>query len=386
MDLDAPGLLLGLLVALPAAFLLGWAASRFDLRQWRRSDRQAPKAYFKGLNLLLNEQTDKAIDAFIEAVQADPDTSELHFALGNLFRRRGEFERAVRVHEHLLQRADLPAGDRERAQHALAQDFMKAGLFDRAEDAFRALAGTPFETEARLALLALAERSRDWHAAADLAAQLEKAGTGSFSTRLAHYHCELALEADARGDDASATALLDKAQALAPQAARPAVQRAQRLAKTGRHAEAMPVWDSLRQRNPEAFTRLAGEYAACAQAAGQADAAREALATLFRQAPGIDLLRALATLDQVRPGGSPLLMDLLREQPSLSAALELLDTPRADWPESARQSVRDAVARAARPGQRYRCAACGFEAQRHFWQCPGCLGWDTFPPRHIEED
>ncbi len=386
MDFDTPGLLLGLLVALPAAFLLGWSASRFDLRQWRRSDRQAPKAYFKGLHLLLNEQTDKAIDAFIEAVQHDPDTSELHFALGSLFRRRGEFERAVRVHQHLLQRADLSPGDRDRAQHALAQDFMKAGLFDRAEEAFRALAGTPFETEARLALLSLAERSRDWHAAADVASQLEKSGTGSFSNRLAHYQCELALEADARGDNAAATSLLDKAQALAPQAARPAVQRAQRLAKAGDHAAALVVWDSLRQRNPEAFGRLAGEYAACAQAAGQDPAAQAALATLFRQAPGIDLLRAMATLDGTRPGASPWLMDLLRDQPSLSAALELLDTPRADWPDSARQSVRDAVARAARAGQRYRCAACGFEAQRHFWQCPGCLGWDTFPPRLIEED
>ena len=155
MEFDGAVLLIGLLIALPITFLLGWAASRFDLRQWKRADQQAPKAYFKGLNLLLNEQTDKAIDAFIEAVQHDPDTSELHFALGSLFRRRGEFERAVRVHEHLLHRADLPRTERDRAQHALAQDFMKAGLFDRAEEAFRALQGTPFETEARLALLGL---------------------------------------------------------------------------------------------------------------------------------------------------------------------------------------------------------------------------------------
>src|SRR5512146_2980360 len=139
MDFDVQWLLLGL----PLAFAFGWLASRFDVRQWRREQRDSPKAYFKGLNLLLNEQQDKAIDAFIEAVQADPDTSELHFALGSLFRRRGEFERAVRVHQHLLQRADLGPTDRDRAQHALAQDFMKAGLFDRAEDAFRALAGTP---------------------------------------------------------------------------------------------------------------------------------------------------------------------------------------------------------------------------------------------------
>ena len=170
-----------LLLALPIAFALGWIGSRFDLRQWRREQKSSPKAYYKGLNLLLNEQQDKAIDAFIEAVQGDSDTTELHFALGNLFRRRGEFERAVRVHQHLMQRADISATERERAQNALAQDYLKAGLFDRAESAYRALEGTPFDTEARLALLQLQERSRDWRAAADSASRLESAGTGSFA-------------------------------------------------------------------------------------------------------------------------------------------------------------------------------------------------------------
>src|ERR1044071_4379882 len=113
MDFDLTWLLWGL----PIAFGLGWLASRLDLRQLRIENRLAPKAYFRGLNFLLNEQQDQAIDAFIEAVQNDPDTSELHFALGNLFRRRGEYERAVRVHQHLLVRAALPAGERERAQH-----------------------------------------------------------------------------------------------------------------------------------------------------------------------------------------------------------------------------------------------------------------------------
>ena len=385
MEFDGAGLLLGLLIALPITFLLGWAASRFDLRQWKRADQQAPKAYFKGLNLLLNEQTDKAVDAFIEAVQADPDTSELHFALGNLFRRRGEFERAVRVHQHLLQRADLAAADRERAQHALAQDFMKAGLFDRAEEAFRALQGSPFETEARLALLGLAERSRDWRTAAEVAALLEKSGTGSFANRIAHYHCELSLEAEARGDEAAAVQLLDKAHAAAPQSPRPLVQRAQRLGRQGQHVDAWAAWGELRQRCPEAYARMAGEVAACAQAAGQTEAALQALTALFDQHPGIDLLRALAMLEDAAPGQSPRLLTLLREQPSLSAALEMLDSPRTDWSDAARQGLRDAVARAARPSQRYRCAACGFEAQRHFWQCPGCLGWDTFPPQRIEE-
>ena len=381
MDFDLQWLLL----ALPIAFALGWIGSRIDLRQWRREQKSSPKAYYKGLNLLLNEQQDKAIDAFIEAVQGDPDTTELHFALGNLFRRRGEVERAVRVHQHLMQRADLSAMERERAQHALAQDYLKAGLFDRAEDAYRALEGTAFESEARLALLTLAERSRDWRTAAVVASQLEKSGAGSFATRIAHHHCELALEAEERGDAAAAAELLDKAEAIAPHAARPLMQHAQRLTRQGDHDAAWALWSELGRRNPDAYARVAGEVVAAARAAQQTQAAAQTLAPLFDQRPGIDLLRALAALEGKPAGALPRLMALLREQPSLSAALELLEMPATEWPDGARQSVRDAVARAASPQQRYRCAACGFEAQRHFWQCPGCLGWDTFPPRHIEE-
>ena len=146
MDFELQWLLLGL----PLAFALGWLASRIDLRQWKREQRESSQTYLKGLNLLLNEQPDKAIDTFIEVVQNDPDSTELHFSLGNLFRRRGEYERAVRLHEFLLARAGLPRAERERAQAALAQDFMKAGLFDRAEQAYRALEGTRFDTDARL--------------------------------------------------------------------------------------------------------------------------------------------------------------------------------------------------------------------------------------------
>jgi lipopolysaccharide biosynthesis regulator YciM len=215
MDFDLQWLLWGL----PLAFALGWFASRMDVRQWRREQRDSPAVYYKGLNLLLNEQHDKAIDAFIEAVQQDPDTSDLHFALGNLFRRRGEYERAVRVHEHMLQRGDLPKSERIRAQYALAQDFMKAGLFDRAEEAYRALEGTPFATEARLALLSLLERSRDWRAAIEVAEQLERSGTASFAARISHFWCELALEADAVGKPALADEAVRRAHETAPQAA-----------------------------------------------------------------------------------------------------------------------------------------------------------------------
>lgn len=369
-----------LLLALPIAFALGWIGSRFDLRQWRREQKSSPKAYYKGLNLLLNEQQDKAIDAFIEAVQGDSDTTELHFALGNLFRRRGEFERAVRVHQHLMQRADISATERERAQNALAQDYLKAGLFDRAESAYRALEGTPFDTEARLALLQLQERSRDWRAAADSASRLESAGTGSFASRIAHHWCELALEADEHGDAAQAEAALAKACEIAPASPRSWVQAGQRLARAGRHADALAAWHELRRRHPGAFTLVAQDFAQSALAAGQGDSALAALHVLYAQQPSLELLQAIDTLDADSSRQQQRHAEHLRQLPTLSAAAAVLR----DGPDS-QPGVIAAIEHAAKPLQRYRCAACGFEAKHYFWQCPGCLSWDSFPPQRVED-
>lgn len=384
MDFDLQWLLLGL----PVAFALGWLASRFDVRQWKREQVESPKAYFKGLNLLLNEQQDKAIDAFIEAVQHDPDTTDLHFALGNLFRRRGEYERAVRVHQHLLNRADLPQNDRDRAQHALAQDYMKAGLFDRAEEAYRALDGTAFDSEARLALLSLLERSRAWRSAVEVAQKLERSGTGSFSARIAHYWCEIALEADARQQASEADDALRHARAASPQAARPLVLMGQRAFIKGDHAAALQAWGDLLAAHPASFNLVAREYAQCALATGTQTTALESLRTLYRRTPTMDLLAAMAVLDADPSAQRDRVLDHLRAQPSLSAAQSLLGQADGDMPELGADEVvalRDAVTRAARPLQRYRCAACGFEAQHYFWQCPGCLSWDTYPPQRLED-
>jgi lipopolysaccharide assembly protein B len=371
-----------LLIGLPLAFALGWVGSRIDVRQWRKEQRAQPKTVFKGLNLLLNEQPDKAIDAFIEAVQNDPDTTELHFALGNLFRRRGEFERAIRVHEHLLQRADLPNADRDRAQHALAQDFMKAGLFDRAEQSFSALAGTPYGTEARLALLQLHERARDWRGAADDAAQLEKAGAGSFTARIAHHWCEIALEAEARDDDEGAEAALAQAREVAPSAARPWVQAGQRHARAARHVQALEAWNQLRLRHPAVFPLVAAEYAASSKAVAQSGEALAALQALHTQHPSSDLMAAIVALEGDAAQARARHTEQLARQPSLAAAAAVLRDRAEDDTGRALASV---VERAAAPLARFRCAACGFEAQRYFWQCPGCMSWDSFPPQRLED-
>jgi lipopolysaccharide biosynthesis regulator YciM len=382
MDFDLQWLLL----ALPLAFGLGWLASRLDMRQWKRDIESSPRAYFKGLNLLLNEQQDKAIDAFIEAVQHDPGSSDLHFALGNLFRRRGEYERAVRVHQHLLARADLPTSERDRAQYALAQDFLKAGLFDRAEAAYRALEGSAFATDARMALLTLHERSRDWKAAIEVARQLEAVAAGSFAPRLAHYWCELALEADARGQGDDALAALDKARQAAPQSARPLVLAGQRAARAGAHAQALQAWLPLVTLSPGALSVIAADFAASAQACSRVDEARAALSELHRQVPTSDLLAALLGLDADAASRRRLLLEHMKVQPGLGPVLRLLREPGgASLSGDEHQAVQGSVAQALRPLQRYRCAACGFEAQQYFWQCPGCQGWETFPPRRLED-
>ncbi len=376
MDFDLSWILLGL----PVAFVLGWLASRLDLRQLRIENRQAPKAYFKGLNYLLNEQQDQAIDAFIEAVQNDPDTSELHFALGNLFRRRGEYERAVRVHEHLLSRGDLSRADRDRAQHALALDFLKAGLLDRAEEALRKLEGTAFQTQARLALLAIYERSRDWAQATDTARKLETGSDGTFTTRIAHYLCEQAGQAS----DEAAEPLLRQAMTVAPDAPRARMELASLQTRAAAHDDALKTLMSLANRSPVSIPLMAARLAETANACGQQEQVMQVLQASYELHPSLDVLDAIAALESDPDAARAWYMHHLEREPSLVAASRWLAGEKLEH-EQAHPYVQNALEHAVKPLRRYRCAACGFEAKQHFWQCPGCQAWDSYPARRVEE-
>ena len=376
-----------ILIGLPVAFALGWLASRFDLRQWRLENRHAPKAYFKGLSYLLNEQQDQAIDAFIEAVQRDPDTSELHFALGNLFRRRGEYERAVRVHQHLLARADLAAADRERAQYALAQDFLKAGLLDRAEDALRKLQDTRYAQEAALTLLSMHERERDWQKAGDIARRLQAGGQGNFGGRLAHYLCEQAVAAQTRDPD-QARQLLEQAIAQAPAAARPRIQLAGLCTAQDDAAGAFAALMQLPGCAPQFLPLVASELVRLGTACGQVQEALTALEASGAQTPAVDVTDAIVQA-LIAQGVSPdqarqRYVRHMAQEPSLIAAARWLAHERFSA-EADHPTVQRSIDHAVRSLARYRCAACGFETQGYFWQCPGCQAWESFPPRRIEE-
>jgi lipopolysaccharide biosynthesis regulator YciM len=382
MEFDLNWILLGL----PLAFVLGWLASRMDLRQLRLENRQTPKAYFKGLNHLLNEQQDQAIDAFIEAVQHDPDTSELHFALGNLFRRRGEYERAVRVHQHLLSRADLSQADRDRAQHALALDFLKAGLLDRAEDALSKLEGTAHEAQALLALLSIYERSRDWSKASVIAKKLSASGQGSFQGRLAHYLCEEAQALDIHSQSAQVVALFQQAIDAAPQSTRAHVGLAETYAQSGDVTRAFDKLMQVARDLPSALPLIAAKLAQHAQSLHRIGDALSLLEASYARTPSLDVLQAIVTLHTAQGDAhaNGWFAKHLEREPSLVAATQWIASEKLEH-EQFHPQVQRALERAAKPLQRYRCAACGFEASQHFWQCPGCQAWDSYPPRRVEE-
>ena len=392
-----------LLMGACAVFALGWISSRFDIKQLKIENNRSPKAYFPGLNFLLNEQQDQAIDSFIEAVQQDPDTSELHFALGNLFRRRGEFERAVRVHQHLLARADLSAKDRHRAMFALAQDYLRAGIIDRAEDALKGLEGTALEPQAMLALLSLYERSRDWERAASIAKRLEVLGEGDFSARLAHYWCE---QASQTKNPQLAKTLIEKALACAPKNARSQLALAHVLQALGQAEDSYNALKTLIADTPR-FTGLgAALFAKLALELGKAAEALELLSQSYASKPRLDVLEAmvqlhhpdqLVTLDHpdraktITAGLSSgaaqdqsLYADHLERTPSLIAATQWLRAEALSNPKT-QARILETLDKTSVPLKRYRCAACGFEALTHFWQCPGCQAWDSYPPERIEE-
>ena len=419
MEFDLAWLLLGV----PLVFALGWWASRMDWRQLSLESRQAPRAYFKGLNYLLNEQQDQAIDAFIEAVQKDPDTSELHFALGGLFRRRGEFDRAIRVHEHLLARADLSRAERERAQHALALDFFKAGIYDRAEAAYARLEHTAHARQAALGRLLIAERCHHWPQAIALSRQmLERAPEpvapapeaepppedaaaiaplppAALRAHLAHYLCEQAAAIAADATDADRLALLDEAIATAPEAARPRIERARLLAARGQHASALAALAALPAHAPQALPLVAVEMVELAARCHELPAVQTLLAQSSEAAPSLDLTEAqaqaarLLAAETAQPAENAarqarqIYARHLARSPSLNAAARWLEhLPASDESDdNPRPTIGPAMQRAARALACYRCAACGFTAKTHFWQCPGCQSWDSMPPRRVEE-
>jgi len=375
------------LLGLPLFFGLGWVAARIDIKQIVTESRALPRSYFKGLNFLLNEQPDKAIEAFIEVVKVDPETIELHFALGSLFRRRGEYDRAIRMHQNLLERADLAEGQKVIALAELGQDYLKAGILDRAEEVFKKLEKSPQANAARAHLLEIYEQEKDWNRAIDMTRLI-----GSDPRELAQYHCELATSEAAQSRPDAARKHLEAALEANRKCVRASLQLGD-LEKNSNHWErAIEHWKRIESQNPAYLALAAQRLFEAHRDAGRAEEGLHLLAGYLERYPSLDLLDTVFQHTLEAKGHEEayrLVRDELRRNPTLLGLDRLLEAQiiAAGSPDKRRdlELVRNLVHGHTRRLARYRCETCGFKARQFYWRCPACGGWETYPPRRTEE-
>jgi lipopolysaccharide biosynthesis regulator YciM len=379
------------LLPIPAIFFgLGWIAARIDIKHLLRESRALPMSYFRGLNFLLNEQPDKAIESFIEVVKVDPQTVDLHFALGSLFRRQGEIDRAIRMHQNLLDRPDLPADKRQTAVFELAQDFHRAGLLDRAEELFSRLDGSPYEHPSLAFLLSIYEQEKDWPKAIAVTRRMEAIAKQPYHKELAHYDCELAQAALLKSDFATAQAHLDHARAEYKASPRATMLAGDMAAQQGDHALAIEHWQKIESQNPAFLALVAERLADAFGRTGRAEEGLRVLRAYQQQYPSLDLLNTVFALTLAEEGpqaAAHFIKDELARSPTLLGLDRLLEAQLAAAPAERRHDlelVKQLVAQHTKRLGMYKCEQCGFRARQYYWRCPGCGKWETYSPRRTE--
>lgn len=376
------------LLLLPLAAASGWWAA---LRGSQRSGGGgAPDpAYFRGLNYLLDDQPDKAIDVFVKLAEMDSETAEVQLALGGLFRRRGEVDRAIRIHQGLMARQDLPKALRALALQELALDYMRAGLLDRAERLFEEL--TQFRDQRRRALLSLIDiyqQEKDWRRCLETADRLQSFLGEPMGVAMAHYHCELAEEALRLGDDEGAAAALRDALATDAGCVRATLLQARLALDRGEADRAIHLFQRVGDQGPRFLPEILPGLLEAFRGRPPSDLL-ETLRALHRAHPNGALLLALAdAVERIegRPPAIRLLVEHARGHADLAAVerlLELRELPLAAEGAEALEMLRalSRVVRHLRSHQpRYRCDHCGYVARRLHWQCPGCKHWASIHP------
>lgn len=380
----------GGLLLLAAA--LGWLLARAGSSSGSGRPRGRPfnLDYFRGLNFLLNEQPDKAIEVFVRMVEVDSDTVETHFALGSLFRRRGEVDRAIRIHQNLIARPTLNKLHRSHALYELGEDYMKAGLFDRAESLFLELAhDRPYMEAALRNLVVIYEQQKDWEQAVTTARELQAASGISRHEQIAQYYCELASVAVERGETRLAIKQLKRAQGFDRNSVRVALLQASLAEREHDLQGAIRHYKRALQLDLEfALEVLPALVRLAQQTKGQSDL-QEYLESLRRRNPLAVTQIALAAI--IHPGiqGTAVqacVDEFIRTSNDLRGLyelLELLDDSGRGWRNMAREQVVAVLRRLLESGPRYKCRECGFTAKTLYWQCPSCKTWNSTHP-HLD--
>ncbi len=379
MPTESTFLLAGLFLLLAAA---GWALGRFGEREEEDPPPPLNIDYLKGLNFLLNEQTDQALEHFLKMVRVDDKTIETHFALGSLFRRRGEIDRAIRIHQNIIARPDLASEQRDQALFSLAKDYLKAGLLDRAEKMFTRLSqGSRYQVEALENLTRIYEQEKEWEKAIEAGQQLEVLGGRSLALQIAHYYCELAEAAAVAKDYGAARQYVKQAQAGRPRTLRGALTRAHIAQETDDSKTALRLYHRIIDEHTYLIAEALPEIVAIYEREDAIDDLEKAFRKMLKKNPEMNTLVAYtAIVNDI--GGIPVIDEcvekyLLNEK-TLSEFIDMQSVAAGDDVAMAR--VRKALSNLASSTPRYQCQECGFSSQKLLWQCPSCRSWETQRP------
>jgi len=375
---------------LPVAAAFGWfAAGRSKGKIGSCSDSILGPEYIKGLNYLLNEQQDKAIDVFIAMLEVNSDTVETHMALGNLFRKRGEVDRAIRVHQNLMARSSLNDEQRSDAVLELAQDYMKAGLFDRAEGLFRELIDNNAHLTSVLPLLLdVYQQEKDWENAIVIADQMGFIGDQPARSVIAQFYCELAENARAREDVTEACSFLRRASEYDPHCARARLVRGNIALQRGEYQVALESYEQVAERDIELLPEILDDMQLCHTQLGTIDSLIAYLQRAITRYAGISPVLALADILSQQKGdesAAEFITGEIGKRPSVRGLSRLIDLSlsRAEGVAHANLSIlKNMTEQLLENKPVYKCRDCGFCGKSLHWQCPGCKHWNTVKPIH----
>lgn len=378
-------LLFGLL---PIAALSGWWIGQRSRKAPARQDKISFSSdYFKGLNYLLNEQSDKAIDVFVKMLEVDSETVETHLALGNLFRRRGEGERAIRIHQNLIARPTLNKEQRALALYELGQDYLRAGLLGRAEALFLELLDQgEYRHESMEKLMDIYQQEKDWQKAIDIAKRIENLSGRDMGKVMAQYYCEQGEAFRASGDTRLALRMAKKALTSDRQCARASLLQADIEKSTGHCKAAVKTLKQVEKQDARYLTEVIAPMMECFHAMGKLNEAERYLNYLLEKYDGITPLLALVDLIRQRDGeraASNRIVAFMRERPSVKGLDRLIELNLVNSDGVARENLlilKELTRRLLEEKSTYRCKNCGYKANILRWNCPGCKKWGTIQP------
>lgn len=379
-----------LFLLLPVAALSGWLLGRRDVRDGGRQFSSLSSDYFKGLNYLLNEQPDKAIEVFIHMLEVDSDTVDTHFAVGSLFRRRGEVDRAIRIHQNLIARPTLSRQQRDQALYELGTDYMRAGLLDRAESLFQELVNESpaYRPQALRQLLDIYQQEKDWHKAVAIGQRLQGMGSDGVGPVIAQFFCEQAEQALMLGERSEALRLVRRALAEDRNCVRATLLEGRIELDNGAYKSAVRVLRRVEQQNPAYLPEVLAPLQEAFVQQGRVGEMIAYLRDMLARHGGISIMLALAELIHQQQGekeAAVFVVNHMRGHPSVRGMERLIALKLHTSDGQARDDLlvlKDLTDKLLESKPVYCCSQCGYSGKNLSWQCPSCKQWNTIKPIH----